>query len=286
MVVASHAVASSVSQRRRQPPLSRSSSPVGREEGHNVVPMVEAADSLPAGNARQQQTSALGRPRTAALGSCGRAPHYIAVRSSPARANGSTAAPSVRRTMASARHEIRGDWASVGRLAWWFLRPSATRRVFFLFQPEQRKRQTPSTQHRAAGAVGRPAPALRSPAPPPPPPPPPPQPLRPSAVGRRRIRALGTARHRGDLQGCSRPPPATASALGTRRPRWPPAVPARCAACAAPRRPPPRSPAGLLAPPAGLFVTWLRHLPWRWVDKGAARGSINAWRSAHSPSLG
>jgi len=122
VVVASHAVASSVSQRRRQPPLSRSSSPVGREEGHNVVPMVEAADSLPAGNARQQQTSALGRPRTAALGSCGRAPHHIAVRSSPVRANGGTVAPSTRRTTALARFEIGGDWASVGLvgcLAWW-----------------------------------------------------------------------------------------------------------------------------------------------------------------------
>jgi len=49
-------------------------------------------------------------------------------------------------------------------------------------------------------------------------------------------RALGAARRRGDLQGSRaaahlRPPPTAASALGTRRP---PAVPARCAACAAP----------------------------------------------------
>ncbi|KAG2560246.1 hypothetical protein PVAP13_8KG072302 [Panicum virgatum] len=113
--------------------------------------MVEAADSLPAGNARQQQTSALGRARATALGSCGRAPHHIAVCSSPARANGSTAAPSARRTTTSARLEIGGDWVSVGlvgRLAWWFLRPSATRRVFFL-----PKRHPPSMESPAPSAV-------------------------------------------------------------------------------------------------------------------------------------
>ena len=50
----------------------------------------------------------------------GRAPHHIAVHSSPVRANGGTAA-SATRTTASARLEIEGDWARVGlvgRLAW------------------------------------------------------------------------------------------------------------------------------------------------------------------------
>jgi len=208
--------------------------------------------------------------RAAGLGSCGRAPYHIAVRSSPARANGSTAAPSARRTTASARLDIEGDWASVGlvgRLAWWFLRPNATRMVFFLFQ---------STQHGAAGAGGRPAPASRSP-------PPPVRALgsRPPADPARSAppAAVGICRAAAHL----RPPPTAASALGTRRP---PAVPARCEACAAAagacRPPRPRPPCS--AP--GIFVSWLRHLPWRWVDKGAARGSINAWRSAHSPSLG
>ena len=147
----------------------------------------------------------------AALGSCGRAPYHIAVRSSPVRANGGTVAPSTRRTTALARFEIGGDWASVGlvgRLAWWFLRPSATRRVFFLFQPTQRKRQTPSTQHRAAGAVGHPAPASLSPVHPP-----------AQALGGR---PPADPARRGDLQGCSPPPASTDHCLG---PRHPPAVP-------------------------------------------------------------
>ncbi|KAG2540153.1 hypothetical protein PVAP13_9NG537014 [Panicum virgatum] len=127
------------------------------------------------------------------------------------------------------------------------LHPPAQRYVYGLLPLPTRATQTPSTQHRAADAVGHPAPTSLSPVHPPPPARalggrPPADPARSAPPA-----AAGTCRAAARL----RPAPTTASALGTRRPCRPPA--AAAGACRPPcPRPPYWSRARMVA--AGLVA--------------------------------